>query len=340
MTFPKSTQDRLRQNEAPILRVQADRLGGSCKILPIQTGTHTYYFNPSLMEWNGRRYLVARKFWMDYEHWWDYRSVVSIMELSDGDRLGPEKIMRYPYRALNESTEDPRVSMFGGRPAVAACAWMVPTQEDHAAGRRPVIHQSLFVLGDDFNPTEIIDLPYGGNSTRIDQGTGAEKNWLWFDHEGRHYMIYEAEPHTVVRVQHDGFWRVTEEYKTHNPSWWTKGTIRGGTPPVRHGDYYYTFFHSAMPWKRMPHYGVLRIYYMGAYKFEAKPPFKIVAATREPLFRGTWNEPTNPGAPAVVYPNGALRDSAGWLISVGVNDCRCGLIRLPDSSLEPLMIPA
>lgn len=339
MRFNQSTVDQIRKNEAPLLRVQADRLGASYKTLSTPTATHTYYFNPSLMEWNGKRYLVARKFWMDYEHWWDYRSKVSIMELYEGDRLGPEKIMQYPLRALNESVEDPRVSMFGGRPAVAACAWMVPTKDikDHS---KIVIHQSLFRLGDDFNSTEILDVPYGGNSTRIDEGFSAEKNWLWFDHEGLHYMIYQAEPHTVCRVVNDGFWKVTEEYRTHNPSWWTLGTIRGGTPPVRHGDFYYTFYHSSMPWKRVPHYGVRRVYYMGAYKFEAKPPFRIVAATQRPLFKGTWNEPMQPGVPAVVYPNGALRDSAGWLISVGVNDCGCGLIRLPDTSLEPLLQPA
>lgn len=119
------------------------------------------------------------------------------------------------------------------------------------------------------------------------------------------------------------------------------GDIRGGTPPIRVGNHYITFFHSSMPWKKLPKYGVRRMYFMGAYMFEAKPPFQIVAATRTErrLLSGTWNEPTVESVPAVVYPTGAILDGDEWFVTLGVNDCRCGWVTIPHERLMERMQP-
>ena len=330
----KAVDVGLRRNEPPVLSIQAGNLGGSYGRFVTPLHLNTYYFNPGLMDYEGKRYLVARKFWMDYDSWWDYRSVMSAMEIRHDMTLGPERIIEYRLRDQRESVEDPRCAIAFGRQAIACCAWIPPAQFNSKP--KIVIHQSLFILGKDFKVDGILDVEYGGNGPSLYHGESAEKNWLWFDCDKRSYFVYQTEPHIVCEVVGG---KVVQEHRTHAALGWTLGTIRGGTPPVRVGDHFISFFHSSMPWKSTPRYGVRRVYFMGAYMFEAKPPFQIVAATRERLLTGTWNEPTQEGVPAVVYPNGALIDGDTWTISMGVNDCGCGWVKLNHEDLMKRMTP-
>jgi len=329
----------LLRNEPPLLQVQAANIGGSYGRFVTPEIEDTYYFNPGVLDYEGKRYLAARKFWMDYEHYWDYRSVVSLMEIKEDMTLGPERILTYKLRDPRESIEDPRCSIIGGKPAISVCAW-IPPHKIESGHQHPkiTIHQSLLRIGNDWSVDEIWDPVYGGNSANLIHGEKAEKNWLWFDHEGKTFFVYQTEPHIVCEV--DGG-RVVNEYRTFASLGWTLGDIRGGTPPVRVGDHYLSFFHSSMPWKKLPRYGVRRMYFAGAYLFEAKPPFQIVAATRTDrrLLSGTWNEPTAESVPAVVYPTGALLDGDEWFITLGVNDCRCGWMRIPHEKVMARMQP-
>lgn len=327
----------LRKNEPPLLRYQAQAIGGEYGRFDTPVEKDMWYFNPTVMKIGGKRHLVVRKYWMNYHDWDKYRSVLAVHEIKSDMSLGPQRIIRYPLRGPSESAEDPRASIFGGRNAIASCAWLVPPKKDP---NKIIIHQSLFVLEDDLNVSEILDIPYGGNTRSLEHGVKAEKNWLWFDHDDRHYFVYQAEPHIVCEVDKvKGQWEVVDEMRTHNPSWWTLGQPRGGTPPVRVGDHYLTFYHSSMPWKKIPKYGVRMVYFVGAYLFEAKPPFQIVAATRQKLLTGTWNEPIQEGVPAVVYPNGAMLENGEWFITLGVNDCGCGWVKVPHSEIEKRLSP-
>jgi len=93
---------------------------------------------------------------------------------------------------------------------------------------------------------------------------------------------------------------------------------------------YWTFFHSSLPWINGK-----RRYYMGAYAFEMKAPFRIVRMTTLPILTGTNQQDWWPGLPAVVFPCGAFFDSAKnqFVISYGINDVDCGYLRLPLSDL-------
>lgn len=330
---------QMLRNEPPKLAIQARNIGGEFGMFKTPESWPTWYFNPGVMDYQGKRYLAARKFWMDYEQYWDFRSHVAFMEIHPDMTLGEERIMTYKLRDPRESVEDPRCSIIGGRPAISCCAW-VPPQKVTSPHHQPkiIIHQSLFRLGDDWNVDEIWDVPYGGNGPDLHYGDGAEKNWLWFEHDGQPHFIYQTEPHIVCSVKGG---KVDEEFKTYASLGWTLGSIRGGTPPIRVGEHYLSFFHSSMPWKRLPRYGVRRMYFAGAYLFEAKPPFQIVAATRTDrrLLSGTWNEPTAESVPAVVYPTGALLDGDEWFITLGVNDCRCGWMRIPHEKVMARMQP-
>lgn len=330
---------QLLRNEPPLLELQARNIGGTFGMFKTPMVWPTWYFNPGVMDYQGKRYLAARKFWMDYEQYWDYRSVVSFMEIGQDMSLGQERILTYKLRDPRESVEDPRCSIVGGKPSISCCAWIPPHRiESPHHHPRITIHQSLFRMGDDWNVEEIWDTEYGGNSSNLIYGEKPEKNWLWFDHEEVPHFVYQTEPHIVCEAI-DG--KVTQEYRSYASLGWTLGDIRGGTPPVRVGEHYLSFFHSSMPWKKLPRYGVRRMYFMGAYLFEAKPPFQIVAATRteQRLLSGTWNEPTAESVPAVVYPTGAILDGDEWFITLGVNDCRCGWMRIPHDRVMSRMMP-
>ena len=200
-----------------------------------------------------------------------------------------------------------------------------------------------------------------------------EKNWLFFDHDGDLFAVYQIAPHTILRVDLAGrgaivcellyatAWDVTSYTSTYGP-------LGGGIPPVRHGDEYVSFFHSKQPisplhwllrywpvtpatklprylavlerWLRRPF--ELKRYYAGAYAFAAEPPFRPLWLTTSPILRPQDELPyqrrqrINPSADGIVYPCGAIPwGDNQWLISYGVHDERCclRLLALPNQTL-------
>ena len=177
--------------------------------------------------------------------------------------------------------------------------------------------QQIAVLGPDFQPEEKITIKYGRN------GTKSEKNWQFFSHEGRLHFIYSIVPHIVVSLSSD-LKMPLNEYRSDTPLNWPWGeALRGGTPPLRVGDNYLTFFHS-----HAAHREKNRRYAMGAYMFDAKPPFKIKAVSGA-LLRASELDPIfqNPSVPnwnpLVVFPVGSWiepKAETDFFVSVGVND--------------------
>jgi predicted GH43/DUF377 family glycosyl hydrolase len=122
---------------------------------------------------------------------------------------------------------------------------------------------------------------------------------------------------------------VVQEYETEKFNWlWNCGEPRGGTTPIRVGNLYYSFFHSSLPNEKFR-----RRYYMGAYCFRAEPPFEIVAMTGEPLLGASEHDPRNEGAPLCVFPNGSKFDGKNWMVTMGVNDFKCGFLKIPHDDL-------
>ena len=190
-----------------------------------------------------------------------------------------------------------------------------------------------------------------------------EKNWMFFEHDGDLYAVYQISPHIILRVDLSGTGPITCR-PVHTTQWDTSryasryGVPCGGAPPVRRGDVYVSFFHSriqvgplrnllpfwpqdlvdALP--RYPTAALRRIewlldqrrYYGGVYAFEAKPPFAPRWLAYEPVLRPE-TEPSrshrrriNPTAESVVYPCGAVvQEDGSWLVSYGLHDERCCL---------------
>lgn len=163
-----------------------------------------------------------------------------------------------------------------------------------------------------------------------------EKNWIFFEHDKELYSVYNTCPHEIFKMDGANWEKVySEEWK----SGWRHGIIRGGTSPILVGDKYVSFFHSALGVK---HRGIEgRQYFMGAYTFESKPPFRPLSITKEPIIVGEWvddNIPRLSNAIFVVFPSGVIRQENGYLVSFGYNDYRCRYVEITDAELERNMV--
>ena len=76
---------------------------------------------------------------------------------------------------------------------------------------------------------------------------------------------------------------------------------------------------------------------MGAYIFEAKPPFKVKRMTRKPLLSGSRLDPWREGLATDVFPCGSILEGKKYVVTFGVNDYTSAWIEIPVKDLNSLM---
>lgn len=160
-------------------------------------------------------------------------------------------------------------------------------------------------------------------------GTSLEKNWIFWADGQELYCLYETSPEHVVFF---GDQRLT----CPGPVW-PYGVPRGGTVPLEHGDHYLRFFHSSVrnEFISSPHR-----YFVGAYLMKKEPPFEVVAVSRKPILYGSEmddykvKERPHHWKPNVIFPAGAMPVPGGWLLSCGINDAACALIKITPEMLH------
>lgn len=283
------------------------------------------YFNPAIIQaHDGRILLFARRCKDKRKNDLDYfreKNDIVVFVLDDRMQATSMQVLNLRKHEPNEQFEDPRVFRTSNGYVLSCCAFVQG---------RSFAHQTAFLLNEKFDCFNRFDPIYGNNMAQAMVNSGHEKNWLWFPHEGSPHMVYSASPHTVIRM--DGQLNPVEKIESEVfDQYWKYGEVRGGSNPVRVGDLYWTFFHSSVKWAVHK-----RRYFMGAYAFEAKPPFQIVRFTPMPLLTGTSAEHWWPGLPEVVFPCGSYFDGdrQQFVVSYGVNDVRCGFLKIPMSELE------
>lgn len=160
---------------------------------------------------------------------------------------------------------------------------------------------------------------------------GREKNWTPFEYDGKIHFVYNTAPiHTVFDLDgsvYEHEWNPDFKY----------GYLRGGTPAYNMGDYYLSFFHSS---KQLKSDRWARVYFVGAYAFESKPPFKPIAYTKEPLIMGEYFDmsiarPCN--VVFVAFPCGAILENGEWNVSFGYQDYENRIFKIKDTDLWNLM---
>ena len=140
-----------------------------------------------------------------------------------------------------------------------------------------------------------------------------EKNWTPFISNGRIHVIYSDRPRIVLEVDEETG-ECSEVMRTY-PNWdWKHGLIRGGTPAYLVNGRFLTFFHSSFPAKIQKG----RAYVMGAYTFDAEPPFTARTLTPTPL--GELAYYTEDNDPKVIFPGGLVVQDQSILVAWGKAD--------------------
>ncbi len=167
-----------------------------------------------------------------------------------------------------------------------------------------------------------------------------EKNWTPFEHDKNLMLAYSLVPHLILHPREE---TCEEVAITQSPINWKWGTLRGGTPALREGDRYLAFFHSSIPMSSKHSEGkVVPHYFMGAYTFEAQPPFAVTAVSPSPLigkefYEGTKHKTWRPLH--VVFPGGFVFDNQHVWIAYGRQDHEIWLAKLNKEKLLNSLVP-
>lgn len=174
-----------------------------------------------------------------------------------------------------------------------------------------------------------------------------EKNWVPFEFIEENskpelYIEYFINPHKILKLSNPSISALEHLSFPQSPSFqtlsWTKkwGAPRGGTTARKIGNQYVGFFHSCITEKNNSHW-----YVMGAYTFEATPPFRINSISRYPiLFDGMYSAPlTNTAASnkQVIFPAGfSIEEKEGKIllhVACGENDCAIKIVTIDGTNL-------
>lgn len=166
-----------------------------------------------------------------------------------------------------------------------------------------------------------VDYPHSDRDT-------TEKNHVPFPHGDQLRIIYRTNPRQVIYTAN-----TNEEFVT-NALPWPYGEMRGGTTPIPYQDKLLRFFHSRInndcppiPWR----------YFVGAMLLDVEPPYKMVAVSRRPILIASevGGDPTRHHfKPSIVFPAGAIEHDGGWLLSIGINDSACALVKIKQKDLN------
>lgn len=311
------------RSDVPSVVTQATQNGWQAGLFPLPHDPSQVHYNAGLVRTPEGLVLITRRWLRSPQGQW--KSDMVRWKLDDAlYPSDPQPIPVIPRDPI-ATYEDPRVVAHGGRYWVSYCVWRI--------GRLFRSHQAMTSYNAAWQPLATLNVPYGSNGWQTGSGTGHEKNWVWFVHDGIWHFVYSAYPHVVIKVVNPG--QLTA-YKPPAPAAlpWPYGEIHGGTPPIRVGSEYITFFHSSLAWK-----GRKKRYYAGAYAFAAKPPFVMTRLTREPLLRGSEEDPRTLGGPLVVFAVGSVFENGEWLVSYGVNDEATGWVKVPHGIIDKLLQP-
>ena len=158
-----------------------------------------------------------------------------------------------------------------------------------------------------------------------------EKNWTLFGAVGEIcHAVYSVTPHRVLQCSFEGTGDIVFDEVANIP--WSiagypasHGGLRGGAPPVYVDGEYWSFCHSVHDAPDGYRYAP------AVYTFSTEPPFAPTARPTRPLHLGDSRgaqrtyERLNPAVGEVIYPCGAARDGARWLVSHGINDEYCAI---------------
>lgn len=272
-------------------------------------------YNPSLIRFNNRLLMAYRY------HDGEWATGLAVADLAeDGNVTNNRKIV-----VDGNSVEDPRLYIRDGKLYMGFVDSTWPDKNPKCITRYGELleGETVWRLQNSVTP-----------NYRKNDGKHLEKNWVpWVDGA----WLYESSPkQNVVVLKADG--RADFEHECDGPEWaW--GTIKGGTTPIPWKGQLLRFFHSTLDNEPRPWF---RRYYVGATVHEAKAPWPVVDISKEPVIWGSEEDELAVMERSsafhfkakVVFPAGCIEAPDGWLLSVGVNDSACAIVKLREKDLN------
>lgn len=164
-----------------------------------------------------------------------------------------------------------------------------------------------------------------------------EKNHVPLEWDGelnviyRHNQIEDGDTSKITQV----IYCPSDKREMKTPALrWPWGEIRGGTTPILWKGKLLKFFHSMLENEMPP---VNLRYTIGAMLMKAEKPFQMLQVSKRPILRGSeigGNETRQFFKRNVVFPGGSIEHEGGWLISIGVNDTLCCLVKVMPENLN------
>ena len=151
-----------------------------------------------------------------------------------------------------------------------------------------------------------------------------EKNWVPFVYADQLLLAYSLQPHVIFRRPYES--EMCEVYaKSACALQWDWGILRGGTPAILVDGSYLSIFHSSKAMRSLHSEGkASRHYFLGAYLFEAQPPFAMQKISPKPIVGRNFyigkNYPSYWAAIQAVFPCGIVQKGPYLWVSYGRQD--------------------
>lgn len=315
----------------------ADETGLVRRTFKITVPEIKYPYNPSIIRYE-KNYLLSFRYDPKYNEKGVHPGVVGLLRLNANFR----PIYSSTLLPLgNGSAEDGRIFIANDN------LYVVYTHVTQAA---PQLCNMAIAELDPFTFDVLKDMP-------LAYGTNREKNWSPFVYHNLNtrqddvFFVYSFCPQEILKLGFPVKGNVTKVYVSRARSklkeWEKKlGSIRGGTPPIKVGNEYLTFFHSSFISNK------IRYYVMGALTFNDQPPFKITRMSTKPiLFKRIYETPVTPNVHfyprkdlRVLFPSGCVEGNEDgsdvFYVVCGENDVaiKCVVVDKEKlyQSLEPI----
>jgi predicted GH43/DUF377 family glycosyl hydrolase len=300
----------------------------------IEIPGHPFACNSSFTRWKGNLLMSFRT----YDLVTRATKPFGLIWLNENfEPIGEPQLFELPFKnpVLASRQQDPRLITLGDR------LFMVyNNQLEDVVDRemRRMFLVEVYYDGSTFTTSE----PECLRHFEGESGTRYEKNWTPFEYNNELHLAYSIIPHKILRPRMgtNACSTICSERKPFNWNW---GEPRGGTQAVLDGDHYISFFHSwtdirtvQSDQKKISHY------FIGAYTFEAKPPFCLIAVSPEPIvakdfyrppFYKTW-KPLR-----CVFPAGLIVDKDFIWITYGRQDHEIWIAKIDKEALLESLVP-
>lgn len=286
---------------------------------------HPDAFNPSIIKWKGNILMVFR-----YRDNNGATHPMCLVELDQNfDVISPLYDVEILDDSLSSSAQDPRLLEIDGVLYIVYSNF-VPIQD---STQRRVIVGQLHVepQGCYVDHLEILT-HFDGENGKIQ-----EKNWMPFNYKGQLHLIYSVLPHRIFAPFFDASGSCSLIASSLSSIEWNWGPPRGGGQAYRIGNQYLAFFHSWIDictihsnGKKISHY------FVGAYTFEAEPPFSVTSMSSKPIIgKGFYSGPLYQTWKPLrcVFPGGYIYNDKFIWLAYGKQDHELWIVKLDKKKL-------